>query len=221
MSIITIDPSLNCTAVVVDDVKYCFVKEDICHTSTGKYKKWFESVEHLINIVPINYKKINLFSEQEIAKLKDFDNITDLIIETTIPKNIKSANVFIEGYSYSSMAGPLIDLVSFTTLLRYKLLKYNFNITIVPPKTLKMKAAQFTYEPIKKGKKIEYRNNQGISGGQFKKPEIYKTLIENKNLNCEWVRFLRDNSEEILKGKNIPKPIEDINDAKLLYEMYK
>ena len=92
---------------------------------------------------------------------------------------------------------------------------------IVAPSSLKKLSAQLTYPCIKKGSKLECRNNEGIAGGSFKKPDIYKALIENTELNCEWLDMLRNQSVDILSKTNIPKPIEDINDAKIMYEIVK
>lgn len=61
-----------------------------------------------------------------------------------------------------------------------------------------------------------------MAGGSFKKPRIYKALLHNNNLKGDkWVEFIREHSDEILGMKSIPKPIEDINDAKTLYEIIK
>jgi hypothetical protein len=220
MDIITIDPSLTCTAVVVNDKKYCFVKKDVMVTSKGSHKKWFELCKDLVTIIPVEYGMNSQFSHQEIMKLCDYDSITSQIVNL-IPTTITGAKVIIEGYSYSSISGPLIDLVTFSTLLRYKIKNITNDITILPPKSLKSMAASFTYQPKKVGKKTEYRNHEGISGGQFKKPEMYKCLINNPTLTCNWVEFLRSHQDEILKSKSVPKPIEDINDAKLMYEIFK
>ena len=80
-----------------------------------------------------------------------------------------------------------------------------------------------TYPPIYKNKaktKIEYRNNEGVAGGSFKKPDMYKVLVENTDLqNDSWVKFLAEHSEEQLSMKSISKPIEDINDSYILYQI--
>ena len=96
------------------------------------------------------------------------------------------------------------------------------DLQIIPPTSLKLEAAKLTYPPIEKGvkiKKYEWRNNEGVSGGGFTKIDMCKALLENNDLSCDWVTMLRDNKENILSLKNIPKPIEDMNDAKLLYEI--
>jgi hypothetical protein len=160
-------------------------------------------------------------------KLVQYDGVaTDII--TDILSNINSTDpsiVGIEGYSYSSSAGPLIDLVTFSTLLRHKLYhNVTKDIVIMQPASLKLNAAKLSYPATVKGvkvKKYEYRNNEGISGGKFKKPEMYRALIDNDDLKCVWVELLRYHADLILELNTIPKPIEDMNDAKLLYEILK
>ena len=61
--------------------------------------------------------------------------------------------------------------------------------------------------------KYEYRNNQGKAAGSFDKFDIYTALTENTKIKTDWVEFLREHQDEILKAKAVPKPIEDVNDA--------
>jgi hypothetical protein len=225
-NVIAIDPSLNSTAMVVNDIKFIYAKADYgMSEKTGKLKKWFELCDHLITYRWITYKKIADHSEQEILKLVQYDELTDRIIQDildNIDPNLPTI-AGIEGYSYSSSAGPLIDLVTFSTFIRSKLYnKVTENIVVYQPAHLKLEAAKLTYAPTVKGvkvKKYEFRNNQGISGGKFKKPEMYRALIDNTNINCLWVKFLRQNAKDIIDLNTVPKPIEDMNDAKLMYEI--
>ncbi len=88
--------------------------------------------------------------------------------------------------------------------------------------SLKSAAAKLTYPAIEKGKKVkkyEYRNFEGVAGGKFTKHEMLKSLIENPSLKGEWIKLLKEHSKELLEMKHIPKPFEDINDAKLMYEV--
>jgi hypothetical protein len=225
MNIVAIDPSLTCTALVVNDKKFIYAKEELgISEKTLKIKKWFELCEPYVTYRWIDYITSVVHSDSEILKLIQYDQVTDRIIEdilANVNKN-EDTKVGIEGYSYSSMAGPLIDLVTFSTLLRNKLhQKVSSHIIVFQPATLKLEAAKLTYPPIHKGKKVEYRNKQGVSGGKFKKPEMYSALVDNSSLTCPWVTFLRSHEDLILKLNTIPKPIEDVNDAKLLFEILK
>lgn len=228
MNIVAIDPSLSCTALVVNDKKFIYAKEDYgVSEKSGNLKKWFEICDPFITYRWLSYIKATVHSEQEIFKLTEYDSITDRIISDIKSELVQNEDIAIgiEGYSYSSAAGPLIDLVTFSTLLRSKLFKQvSSNIRIIQPASLKLEAAKLTYPPIVKGvkvKKYEYRNKDGISGGSFKKPEMYQALIDNDTLQCKWVELLREYSSPILSLNTIPKPIEDMNDAKLLYEILK
>ena len=226
MNIIAIDPSLVCTALIVNDKKFIFAGKHIGKNETGTTKKWFKYVEELVNSRFFVFDKLTStdHTENELHKLNLYDKITDQIVFTIISESIPNEDyiVGIEGYSYNADAGPLIDLVTFGTLLKIKLKnKLNCTIKIFPPTDLKSKTAQFTYDPIQKGKKQEWRNHQGLSGGSFKKPDMYRAIIDNNTIQCDWKEFLKLHQEEILSKKMVPKPIEDINDAKLMYELLK
>lgn len=225
MNIITIDPSLSCSAVIVNDEKFIYTTYDIAtQKKSGNLTKWFELCDPLITYrfhTNINNKN---HQQSEIAKLNLFNEIVEKIKADIQPllKPNEATTVAIEGYSHSSNAGPLIDLVTFGTLVRNEMFNITKDIYIIPPTLLKAEAAKLTYPAIEKGvrvKSYEWRNNEGIAGGKFTKIEMYKALIENDTLQDDWLKMLRDNKDEILSLKSIHKPIEDMNDAKLLYEI--
>jgi len=228
MNIIAIDPSLTCSALVVNDKKFIYAKEDLgISDKTTKLKKWFELCSPFITYRWLTQTKSLIHSDSEILKLAEYDSITDKIIadiQANIHKDDKTI-IGIEGYSYSSAAGPLIDLVTFSTLLRHKLYsKISTNIKVYQPASLKLEAAKLTYTPLKKGVKViklEYRNYDGISGGKFKKGEMLQALTDNAGLTDDWVEFLRFYKDMLLELNTVPKPMEDVNDAKLLYEILK
>lgn len=226
MNIVAIDPSLSCTAVIVNDKKRVFVNDSLVTTESGKVKKWFAAAEDLCEYrTHAQFENVADNSQNEINKLIHYDAISDNII------NFINANIdhtvptvcAIEGYSHSSMVGPLIDLVALSTLIRSKVIHSvdEVSLLIMTPSQLKLRAAKLTYPEIKKGKKVEYRNKDGVAGGSFKKKEMYTALTDNQNLQCEWVTFLREHMDDIMCTASVPKPIEDINDAKLLYEIVK
>jgi len=220
MHTITIDPSINCTAMVIDDKKFIITHDSYALTKNG-YKQWFTICEPYLNYHIMNDLKLDDdYSKSEIQKIKRYNNISAFIFNTISKECTNDINIFIEGYSYSSNAGPLIDLVTLSTTIRLKCLALTDNVTIISPKTLKSLTAKWAYKPIQVKKKIEYRNNDGVAGGKFTKTEMCKAIIES-DISCTWSSFLRDNSESILKNKNIPKPIEDINDAKIIFEIFK
>lgn len=219
-NIISIDPSLSCTAVIINDKKIIYTN-NVTAKNKNNFKKWFKNIDGLCEIKINNSIIKNGYSKDEISKLILYDSITDCIIND-ISHNIDQNNntvILIEGYSQNSISGPLVDLVTYSTLLRIKLhKKISNNIIVISPLSLKLIAAKISYPPIQKGNKFEYRNNEGISGGKFKKNEILLSLIENNTFSCEWTTFLKNNKDVLLSNKNVPKPIDDINDAKVLYE---
>lgn len=235
-NIIGIDPSLISTGLVIGNntslklFNYC--REDDANGKKGM-RKWFKLAENLINYKYIHFRGFDSYSEGEIIKLIDYDKITDKIV-SDILENIDTkleTIIGIEGYSFGSTDGDLIDLVTFSALLRKKLYdKVTKNIIVLSPSTLKKETAKLTYDPIikiiNKGKKNEreeytWRNNLGVSGGSFQKPDMYRAIIENKKFDDKWFKHSLNIKEDMLIGKKINKPYEDVNDAYLLYQVIK
>lgn len=225
-NIISIDPSTTCTGLCINSELYCFAAEDSVKTKKGKYKKWFGIADQACTIITYSNSSIKnqSFSDSEIEKLKKYNIMTEKIVDTIkINTQFKNSICLIEGYSYNSAAGNLIDLVTYSTLLRYKLHTNGVHVVAIPPTTLKMAAAKLTYPPIDIGKKkpkLEWRNSSGVAAGSFKKHEIYKAIIENTTLEDTWAKLLREYASDQLNAKDIPKPFNDINDSYVLYHGY-
>lgn len=226
INIIGLDPSLISTGLVVNGklFNYCRLKDA---TNKSGLNKWFKYAEPCLSIRYIEYREFDNYSDGELIKLKDYDKITSLIIkdiEDNIDKN-KPTKIGIEGYSYSSDAGSIIDLVTFSTLLRKKLYDYiSKDITVLSPSSLKLESCKLTYPPINIGKKKEkwvYKNNFGISGGLFTKHEMFLSIVENKNLNDNWSKLCRALKDDIMSISKVPKPFEDCCDGFLLYNIIK
>ena len=225
MNIIGIDPSLISTGICINGTLFNYCRENDATLSKGGLSKWFKLCEGFINLKWISYRSFDSYSDGELVKLKDYDKVTDLII-SDIESNIKKGEktiVGIEGYNFGAQVGDLIDLVTFSTLLRKKIHDYiTKDIIVFSPSTLKQESCKLTYKAIDIGKKkpkLEWRNNFGISGGNFTKREMFLSIIDNRELNDEWSEHCRKVSEEILENKTIKKPYEDINDAYLLYQI--
>lgn len=234
MNIVAIDPSLISTALVVssgDNFKiYNYCRESKVFGKKGM-TKWFKSAEQFVNYKFIDYREFEDYSQGELTKLKDYDKITDSIIEDIL-ENINTeleTKVGIEGYNFGSSVGDLVDLVTFSTLLRKKLFdKISEDILVLSPSTLKLETCKFSYEPIRKEtgvkkKKIveEYRNKLGIPGGKFQKPDIFRAIVENENINDFWSKHCKSIKEEILSVSTTPKPYEDVDDAFMIYQVIK
>ena len=233
-NVVSLDQSLISTALVVEGpsairmINYC--RESAAAGKKGM-KKWFKLAEQHVEYRFIEYREYDNYSEGEIIKLKDYDRITDMIIDdilATIDINIPT-KVGIEGYSYASSAGDIIDLVTFSTLLRKKLFdRVSEDITVLSPATLKLETCKLTYDPIvtetgKKVKKLKYewRNNMGIAGGSFTKTDMLMAIIDNKSMQGGWAEHCRQVKDDLLSVSTIPKPYEDINDAFLIYNVIK
>ena len=229
MNIITIDPSLSCTAMCANGEMYVYASENLAQTKTGKMKKWFAAMEDHVQFrlfPPLEKQEVH--SDSELDKLGLYEDITDEIIQdinSILSENDEETLICIEGYSYASQTSALIDLVTFSTLLRSKIMLDNLaHLMVVSPTTLKVRACEFTYGERfnAKGKKISCCNEDGLSGGRFKKPDILKCLLDKEELKeDDYVLLLRELLDDLMGMSNVPKPIEDLNDAKIAYEILK
>lgn len=226
MNIIGIDPSLISTAVVVNGKIFNYLRESDAMNKSG-LSKWFKLCEQYVTYRFIRYRKYNTYSEGEIIKLLDYDFITSQIIDD-IKSYIdpsKPTKIGIEGYSYSSDAGAIIDLVTFSTLLRKKLFdQISQDIIVYSPKSLKLESCKLTYAPINEGKKKDkwvYKNNDGVAGGSFTKHAMFLSIVENTNLSDDWTKLCRSLKSEIMSINKVPKPFEDVNDGILIYNILK
>lgn len=222
MNVVAIDPSLISTAMIVNGKFFNYCREMDIYTKKG-LSKWYAMCEEYMTYRLVSYTDYDSYSEGELTKLSDYDRVTNMIIDDIL-SNIdpsKPTRVGIEGYSFSSEHGDLIDLVTFSTLLRKKILDHvTKDLTVMSPSSLKLESCKLTYPPIDVGKKkpkFEWRNKSGVSGGSFTKREMYLAIIENDSLVDEWSNHLRSIANEVLDNKTIKKPYEDINDSFLIY----
>lgn len=172
------------------------------------------------------------YSTSEVNKLKLFSEISTTLFNDIINTiNIKEDTVcFIEGYSYGKGSSQILDLVGIGSCIRAKIYEgiSNVQLKILAPKSLKTDVCRVVYgsKMVETGKKklklieVINPNNKGISGGNFTKIDMFDAIIES-NFNSNWKDFLLVNLDKIRKVKDIPKPIEDINDAFLLKEIVK
>jgi len=230
VNFIGIDPSLISTAVVVNGKILNYCRESKVMLKSGM-SKWFKSAEQYCTYRFITYREFDNYSDGELTKLKDYDYITEMIIDDILI-NINPGEesiIGIEGYNFGATVGDLIDLVTFSTLLRKKLFdRVSERIIVLSPSTLKLEACKLTYDPIvkeigKKVKRIEYtyRNKLGISGGKFTKKDMALAIIENEKIDDPWFKYLKLIKTELLEVKDIQKPHEDVNDAVLIYHILK
>lgn len=213
---IGIDISLNSTAIYIESDKGKSILSFTNKKDNNIYIK--ELNKYGVNFFHHNKEKSEDYSTNEILKLKHYNEISNKIIIELINKISLDNKTYcqIEGYSFSKNTSSILDIVSLSTLIRSSLINNipNIDITIISPSSLKLDACKLVYDPINVGKKkpiFEYRNNQGISGGSFKKPQMYRAMIEGK-IQSPILDMLISHKDLIDRDK-IPNPIEDIIDS--------
>ena len=230
-NIIGIDPSTTCTGLCVNGEMTAIMPRSHAETKKGALQKWVNITSCHADIITVdNRPKSKVYSDEEILKLAYYRELRDNIGRVIESKDFIPTDtlVLIEGFSYESAKGHLIDLVAFSTLLRNYLVEAGYNIQVIAPSTLKMNTAKMAYEPTtvylnkkKTRSKIEWRNPKGLSGGSFKKPDMMNAIIDSKYTDSKWKKFLQEHLSDLNDMKNVPKPIEDLNDAFLLYKVHK
>lgn len=228
MNIVTIDPSLSSTAICVNNQFFVYASDTRAKTKAGKYKKWFAALEPHVSIRSFDTDTSKLdYSDQQVKKVELYDKITDnMISDINLSIDNDEPTLFaIEGFSYSSATNALIDLVTYSTLLKSKLLVDKDNrLMVVSPMSLKVEACKLTYGVTfnDKGKELPCSNRDNVKGGKFTKNEILNTLLENSKLTNDWyIKLLKTFTDDLSNLNKVPNPIEDINDAKILYEILK
>lgn len=195
--------------------------------------KWNSFSSKVATIRNYTYDDSVDYSISEINKLRKFIEIAnDMIsdIKNTIDESQKTI-IGIEGYSYSKDPGPIIDLVGIGSIIRCKLIELIPNIesiNIISPKTVKCKTAELVYgsKIVINGKvklkemKVVNPNHIGIIGNNFSKTDMLQCVVDYDG-NSKYVSYVKDNSIELLTNKNVPKPIEDINDSFFIKEIIK
>lgn len=211
MIIIGADLSLTSSAISI-------LKNDelilLNYTSKNPTYKWFKNSSHLINYTFHKFENSKEYTDSEVDKLKKYDEITENI-KNDIYNIICGENdirIYIEGYAFSAN-GKLIDIITFSTLLRYKLLKLpNVNLYFIPPSSLKSFIGGQVYEKDKKG---VYRNESGKASGSFDKKDMMEALLK-LNLDFDYIKYISDNKDILLSTKDIPYPFPDLNDSTIL-----
>lgn len=216
MNYIGIDISINSTAIYIESNKGKFILSFTNKKDNNIYIKELDKCG--VEFYFLNNKKSNDYSENEILKLIHYDDLSEAILVGII-KNIdisEKTYCQIEGYSFSKKTSSILDIVSLSTIVRYKLIKFidNIDISIISPNSLKLEVCKLVYTPINIGKrsiKLKYVNNQGISGGSFKKPEMFRAMIDGKIDTPIYNMILA--YKDLMDRDKIPNPIEDIIDS--------
>lgn len=211
MVIIGCDLSLTSSAIsILKDNELILLN----YTSKKANYKWIKNSSHLIRFTHHNFDNSDKYTESEVDKLKKYDEISESIKNDilSIISGYDNIKIYIEGYAFSAN-GKLIDIITFSTLLRYKLLKLpNVQLYFIPPSSLKSFIGGEVYEKDKKG---IYRNESGKAAGSFDKKDMMEALLKLE-LNFEYIDYINNNRILLLETKDIPYPFTDINDSLLL-----
>jgi hypothetical protein len=197
------------------------------YSTTSPENKWVKEIDKIILFRHIKYhEEVDTYSEREVNKLLDFENVSDLILNDIL-QNIdpnKDTVTNIEGYSFNNKnTNSLIDIVGFSTLIRQKIMVFvpNSHLNIYSPNTVKLQTCIKTYgylpAPIgKKGQTLKdpkiSMSPYGIKGGDFEKSDMLKAMLD-ANIQTPIFDYVKLNKEILLGMKKIPKPFDDIIDS--------
>ena len=168
--------------------------------------------QNIIELIP--YKRFlckDSYSENQIIKLEDSIFIANLInqkiyeevFQYSINSKIKYENlnlhIGIEGFSYSSNGQAFIDLISYATILRFKLyMQFLFvktnSLNIYAPSEIK----------------------KFIGKGNYNKFDIFNVFLKETDenlLNTKLFKFISENKNLCLKKEIVNKPIDDLLDS--------
>jgi hypothetical protein len=227
--IVGIDPSINSTAMYMslDDKSFTkmvlIASNKITRTKTGNLTKWFSLTSEKMDLIEYDpYKASDSNTDNQKQKIvianKKANRIIKEIKKVLQNHEVGEVKVRIEGYSYMSATSSIIDLVSFGSIIRSKVLEEGFDFTEVTPSSLKQNSCQYAYGLTDIGKrkpKLIAVSPDGVKGGSFKKPHMLKAF-----LNTDQDLLPIDKLNPILSSRNVPKPIEDIVDSFFLTNTY-
>lgn len=190
---IGIDFSINSTAITINDngnIKMFSFVPNYKPESTA-----FKNHKALSDLIEIrSYEKANSSKnpiEDQAIKLKNANSLSDSIIEAISPFVTDNPQIRIEGFSFGSKGNSFIDLITYNTFLKVKLIqKWGHCISVIPPKSLK-KLYTGNGNASKCGMLSYYLLNNG---------EVFAERLREMGLEREG-EFV------------VPKPIDDVIDS--------
>jgi len=213
---IGIDISINSTAIFIISNKGETILSFTNKKDNNIYIKELDRCG--VKISTQNRQKSEDYSENEILKLKSYIELSENIISEILNYIDIDEKTYcqIEGYSFSKNTSSILDIVSLSTLIRRSLYieVKSIDITIISPSSLKLETCKLVYKPLDIGKKkpkLKYVNNEGISGGSFKKPQMFRAMVEG-NIKSPISKMLNE-YKHLMERDKIPNPIEDIIDS--------
>jgi hypothetical protein len=189
---IGIDFSINSTAICIqsDEMKlFSFVPD---YRSTLSGFKIHNKISDIVDIISYDKKSTTKDPiEDQSIKLSNADSLSNAIISTIEPFITGIPEIRIEGFSFGSKGNAFIDIITYNTFLKVKIIqKWGNCISVISPKTVK---------------KL-YTGNGNASKCDMlrtfftKEDSIFKKRFEDLGLNRE-------------EDFNIPKPIDDLIDS--------
>lgn len=206
--------------------------EKIYSFSTQKPdNKYVKMLEEVVTFEFIEYPKKTNYSESEIEKAKIYYSIARKIgnLLTNYYTNGK-IDLIIEGHSYSSQAGHIIDVATLTGMIKAKIFELlpTADIYLVSPVSLKIAVAETVYgsmtvmegKRVLKPKKHIKTNHLNTPPNKYQKTDMLLAVHDYKQSSVI-KEFVDKNYDNIGKLKSVPKPIDDIVDAYWLMETFK
>jgi hypothetical protein len=194
--IVGIDFSINSTALAIKTSNGNFLLFSFVPNYNSKLKGFqtHKSLEESKSIIVTSYNKDNPTKnpiEDQAIKIKNADNLSNEIIEVFDYTGIVPTEIRIEGFSFGSKGNSFIDLITFNTFLKVKLIqKFGHIIKVVSPKSIKK----------------AYTGN-----GNASKCDMLRTFMEKSNSK---LKKEIEKMNIVSEGEfNIPKPLDDLIDA--------
>lgn len=194
--IIGIDFSINSTAVAIKTPKDKFLLFSFVPNYNTKLKGFqlHKVLDESKTVTITSYNKDNLIKdaiEDQAIKLRNADALSDEIIEIFNYTGIVPTEIRIEGFSFGSKGNSFIDMITFNTFLKVKLIqKFGHVIRVISPKSIKK----------------AYTGN-----GNASKCDMLRSFMEKSDSK------LKKEIEKlniVVEGEfNIPKPLDDLVDA--------
>ena len=204
MNLVAIDFSINSTAVCVStpDKIHWFNFVSNLDLNRKPFKTHKDLDELGLNIIGYerNKPKDLTYTQEQSFKINNANQLSYCIINALAPFIDEDTLFGIEGYSYGSKGNSFIDLISYNTFLKSKIMRVSKrDILVFAPKTVK-----------------KFFTGNGNAG---------KPMMVQSFQNSESTELMNDPLQEYVKrgdfGDNIPKPIDDLVDAFAIMEYMK
>ena len=228
--IVGLDISPTSTALCIDSDG----KESLYVFSKLKENNKYVKLLDFVNFEFVEYEKHSDYSKNEIAKAKVYHKISKRLAEIISMHAATSRSgpvkIIIEGHSYSSQAGHIIDVSTITGMIKGQLFEQlpHADIELVSPITLKNLTAETTYgsyevsEGVRviRQKKILKTNHLGTKPSKYQKSDMFIAVNDYQEPTI-FDNFMEQHYEVLVKMASVPKPIDDLVDAYWLKETYK